>query len=56
MCDGGGLQVKVDMPESIAGDIPPETKHRQQTMDSPEREEWRKAEEVKMHGMVENCV
>ena len=37
--DGGGtmaLQVKVNIPELIAGDMPPKPKNRQQAMDSPE--------------------
>ena len=35
VCDGGGsmaFQVKVDIPESIAGDISPEPKNRQQAL------------------------
>ena len=57
--DGGGpkaLQMKVDTQQSIVGDIPPEPKNRKQTMHSSEWDEWRKAEEVEMHGIVENCV
>ena len=50
------LQMKVDIQKPIAGDMPPEPKNWQQAMDSPDWEEWRKAEEVKMHGMVKNCV
>ena len=59
VCDGGGpmaLQVKMDIQQSIAGDMPPETKHRKQAIHLPEWEDWRKAEEVEMHGMVEDCV
>ena len=59
VCEGEGpmtLQGEVDIPELIAGDIPPEPKSRQQAMDSPEREEWGKSEEVETHGMVENYV
>ena len=59
VCDGGGpmaLQVKVDIQQSIVGDMLPESKNRKQATDSPELEEWWKAKEVVMLGMVENCV
>ena len=39
VCDGGGpmaLQVKVDIQQSIAGDMPPEPKNRKQAMLSSE--------------------
>ena len=42
VCDGGcpmALQVKVDIPETIAGDMPPEPNNRQQVVDSPEWQE-----------------
>ena len=59
VCNGGGptaLQVKVDIPEPIAGNTPPEPKTRQQAMDLPEWEEMRKGKEVEMHGIVKTCV
>ena len=34
----------------------PEPRKRRQAMESPEWDKWRKAEETKMLGMVENCV
>ena len=34
----------------------PEPRSRRQAMESPEWDEWRKAEETEMLGMVENCV
>ena len=49
-CDDGGqmaMQATLDIPEP---------KHRRQAMESPECDEWRKAEETEMLGMVENCV
>ena len=58
VCDGGGsmvLQMKVDILEPIVEHMPPEPKNRQQAVDSPEWEEWWKAEEVEMHGKFENC-
>ena len=57
VCDGGdpmALQIKVDMPGWGACQWNPN--NRQQAINSPEWEEWRKAEEVKMHGMINNCV
>ena len=59
VCDGGGpmaLQVKVDIQQSIAGDMSPEPKNREQAMNLSDGEKWRKAEEVEMHGLVENSV
>ena len=59
MCDGGGpmaLQVKVDIPKPVVEGMPPEPETRQQAMNSPEWEEWRKAKEVEMYGMVKICV
>ena len=41
--------------QSIAGGMKPEPGNRKQAMHSPEWKEWRKAEEVETHGMVENC-
>ena len=49
-CDDGG-----QMPMQATLDIP-EPRNRQQAMESPEWDEWRKAEETEMLGMVENCV
>ena len=57
VCDGRSpvaLKVKVDISEPIVGDMLPEPKDRQQTTDSPDWQEWRKAEEVEMHGMTVN--
>ena len=48
-CDDGGqmaMQATLDIPEP---------KNRRQAMESPEWDEWRKAEETEMLGMVENC-
>ena len=59
VCDSGGrmaLQVKVDIQQSVAGGMPSEPEKQKQAMYSSEWEEWRKVEEVEMHGMVENCV
>ena len=50
------LQVKLDMSEPIERDMPSEPKVRQQAMNSPEWEEWRKVEKVEMHGIVGTCV
>ena len=50
------LQVKVSIQQSTVGNMSPEPKPRQQTLNSPEWEEWWEAKEVKMHGMVEKCV
>ena len=41
------MQVTLDIPES---------RNRRQAMESPEWDEWRKAEETEMLGMVENWV
>ena len=49
-CDGEG-----QMPMQATLDIP-EPRNRRQTMESPEWDEWRKAEDTEMLGMVENCV
>ena len=49
-CDDGGqmaMQATLDIPEP---------RNRRQAMDSPEWDEWWKAEETKMLGMVENRV
>ena len=49
-CDDGGqmaMQATLDKQEPI---------NRWQAMESPEWDEWRKAEETEMLGMVENCV
>ena len=49
-CDNGGqmaMQAMLDVPEP---------RNRRQTMESPEWDEWRKAVETKMLGMVGNCV
>ena len=49
-CDDGGqmaMQATLDIPES---------RNRRQAMESQEWDEWRKAEETEMLGMVENCV
>ena len=49
-CDDGGqmaMQATLDIPEP---------KNRRQAMESTEWDEWRKAEETEMLGMVENCV
>ena len=49
-CDDGGqlaMQATLDIPEP---------RNRRQAMESPEWDEWRKAEETWMLGMVENCV
>ena len=49
-CDGEGqlaIQVTLDIPEP---------RNRRQTMESPEWDEWWKAEETDMLRMVENCV
>ena len=48
-CDDGGqmaMQATLDIPEP---------KNRRQAMESQEWDEWRKAEETEMLGMVENC-
>ena len=34
----------------------PEPRNRRQVMESPEWDEWRKAEDIEMLGMVEGCV
>ena len=49
------LQVEVEIQQSIAGGMPPEPKNRKQTMHSSEWEEWRKAQEMEMYGVVESC-
>ena len=49
-CDDGGqmaMQATLDIPER---------RNWRQAMESPEWDEWRKAEETEMLGMVENCV
>ena len=49
-CDDGGqmaMQATLDIPEP---------RNRRQAMESPEWDEWRKAEETEMLGIVENCV
>ena len=49
-CDDGGqmaMQATLDIPEA---------RNRRQAMESQEWDEWRKAEETAMLGMVENCV
>ena len=49
-CDDGGqmaMQATLDIPEP---------RNRRQAMESPEWDEWWKAEETEMLGMVENCV
>ena len=49
-CDDGGqmaMQATLDIPEP---------RNWRQAMESPEWDEWRKAEETGMLGMVENCV
>ena len=49
-CEDGGqmaIQATVDIPEPG---------NRRQAMESPEWDEWRKAEETEMLGMVHNCV
>ena len=49
-CDDGGqmaMQATLDVPEP---------RNRRQAMESPEWDEWRKAEETEVLGMVENCV
>ena len=49
-CNDGGqmaMQATLDIPEPI---------NRRQAMESQEWDEWRKAEETEMLGMVENCV
>ena len=49
-CDDGGqmaMQATLDIPEP---------RSRLQAMELPEWDEWRKAEETEMLGMVENCV
>ena len=49
-CDDGGqmaMQATLEIPEP---------RNRRQAMESPEWDEWRKAEETEMLGMVENCV
>ena len=49
-CDDGGqmaLQATLDIPEP---------RNRRQAMESPEWEEWRKAEKTEIFGMAENCV
>ena len=49
-CDDGGqmaMQATLDIPEP---------RNRRQTMESQGWDEWRKAEETEMLGMVENCV
>ena len=49
-CDDGGhmaMQATLDIPEP---------RNRRQAMESPECNEWRKAEETEMLGMVKNCV
>ena len=51
--NGGGamaVQGEGNIPEPIAGGMPPEQKNRHQAIDSPEWEERRKAEEVEMQG------
>ena len=47
--DGGQMAVQATL------DIL-EPRNRRQAMESPEWDEWLKAEETKMLGMVENCV
>ena len=50
VCDGGDstiLQVKVEIPELILGDLSTATVNRQQAMDSLEMEEWRKGRRKK---------
>ena len=49
-CDDGG---QMAMQATLAI---PEPRNRRQAMKSPEWDEWRKAEETEMLGMVENCV
>ena len=49
-CDNGGQMAMQATLEIL------EPKNRRQAMESPERDEWRKAEETMMLGMVENCV
>ena len=49
-CDDGGqmaMQATLDIPQP---------RNRRQAMESPEWDEWRKAEGTEMLGMVENCV
>ncbi|CAM9397304.1 unnamed protein product, partial [Ascophyllum nodosum] len=46
-CDDGGQQATLDVSEP---------RNRRQAMESHEWDEWRKAEETEMLGMVENCV
>ena len=49
-CDDGGqmtMQATLDIPEP---------RNRRQAMKSQEWDEWRKAEETEMLGMVENCI
>ena len=48
---GDGRQTTVQATLDI-----PEPRNRRQAMESPEWDEWRKAEETEMLGMVENCV
>ena len=50
------LQMKVDIPDPIVGDMRPEPNTRQQAMNSPEWEEWQKARKVEKHSMGEICV
>ena len=47
--DGGQMAMQATL------DIP-EPRNRRQAMESPEWDDWRKAEETEMLGMVENCV
>ncbi|CAN0389103.1 unnamed protein product [Ascophyllum nodosum] len=50
VCDDGGqmaMQATLDIPEP---------RNRRQAMESPEWDEWPKAEKTEMLGMVENCV
>ena len=49
-CDDGSQMAMQATPDI------PEPRNRRQAMESPEWDEWRKAEETKMLGMVENCV
>ena len=49
-CDDGGqmaMQATLDIPEP---------RNQRQAMESPEWDEWRKAQETEMLGMVENCL
>ena len=49
-CDDGG-QMAMQATLYI-----PKPRNRRQAMESPKWDEWRKAEETEMLGMVENCV